>query len=306
VQESLRTRNLAYPVSREMLFRIGITVGDVVERDGDLLGDGVNIAARLEGLAQPGGLCVSRTVYEQVATKLSVDFADIGEQEVKNIPSPVHAYTLTLGRDNAGKRTEAQRKKPKGVRPAWPIVVIATSVGALVLASIVYVAVLRPRDASSPAADRSSNTAANQQKSPSDAPPPRQAEVLVPEAVPFISDRERAAIRADYLSAPDHKAIAINFVRSGFTTGQRDDESAKAAALENCHQPADLNSASMHCELYAVGNTVVYGRGRPPMPPEPWVIRDPTIERPFASTEVPLINEMSGPTSRKSIRKAAG
>src|SRR5580704_3681528 len=75
VQESLRTRNLAYSQSRQMSFRIGITIGDVVERDGDLLGDGVNIAARLEGLAKPGGLCVSRTVYEQVSNKMSVQFA---------------------------------------------------------------------------------------------------------------------------------------------------------------------------------------------------------------------------------------
>src|SRR6201988_1363414 len=97
VQESLRTRNLAYPASRQMTFRIGISIGDVVERDGDLLGDGVNIAARLEGLAQPGGLCVSRAVYEQVSNKMSVQFADIGEQEVKNIPNPVHAYMLSLG-----------------------------------------------------------------------------------------------------------------------------------------------------------------------------------------------------------------
>src|SRR4029077_1264256 len=98
-QESLHTRNLAYPASRQMTFRIGISIGDVVERDGDLLGDGVNIAARLEGLAQPGGLCVSRSVYEQVSNKMSVQFADIGEQEVKNIPNPVHAYMLSLGSD---------------------------------------------------------------------------------------------------------------------------------------------------------------------------------------------------------------
>ena len=60
----------------------------MVERDGDLLGDGVNIAARLEGLAEVGGICVSRAVHEQVANKLSVQFADIGAQEVKNIPTP--------------------------------------------------------------------------------------------------------------------------------------------------------------------------------------------------------------------------
>jgi len=99
VQESLRTRNLAYPASRQMSFRIGITIGDVVERDGDLLGDGVNIASLLSGLAQPGGLCVARTVYEQVANKLSVAFVDIGEQEVKNIPTPIHVYALALGGD---------------------------------------------------------------------------------------------------------------------------------------------------------------------------------------------------------------
>jgi class 3 adenylate cyclase len=75
IQESLRTRNMAYPASRQMNFRIGITVGDVVERDGDLLGDGVNIAARLEGLAPVGGICISRTVHEQVANKLSVQFS---------------------------------------------------------------------------------------------------------------------------------------------------------------------------------------------------------------------------------------
>jgi class 3 adenylate cyclase len=119
VQESLRTRNLAYPPSRQMYFRIGITIGDVVERDGDLLGDGVNIAARLEGLAKPGGLCVSRTVYEQVSNKMSVQFADIGEQQVKNIPSPVHAYTLTLGSDAGGAPAPAAPTR-KLTAPATP------------------------------------------------------------------------------------------------------------------------------------------------------------------------------------------
>src|ERR1700674_2251111 len=110
VQESLRTRNLAYPPSRQMSFRIGITIGDVVERDGDLLGDGVNIAARLESLAQPGGICVSRTVYEQVANKMSVKFADIGEQQVKNIPTPVHAYVVAIWAENARVQPVASQK----------------------------------------------------------------------------------------------------------------------------------------------------------------------------------------------------
>src|SRR5262249_24949030 len=81
IPEGRRPRTAAQPARRQMRLRIGITIGDVVERNGDLLGDGVNIAARLEGIAPVGGICISRTVYEQVANKLSVHFADIGEQQ---------------------------------------------------------------------------------------------------------------------------------------------------------------------------------------------------------------------------------
>ena len=127
IQESLRTRNMAYPPSRQMSFRIGITIGDVVERDGDLLGDGVNIAARLEGLAEVGGICVSRAVHEQVANKLSVQFADIGAQEVKNIPTPVHAYMVAMRRED-GTYSTPQVKKPASAKAAtpnwmWPVAV---------------------------------------------------------------------------------------------------------------------------------------------------------------------------------------
>jgi class 3 adenylate cyclase len=94
IQESIRARNLAFPHSRQMSYRIGITVADVVERDGDLLGDGVNIAARLGGIALPGGICVSRAVHEQVANKLSVEFEDLGQRQVKNMPNAIHAYGI--------------------------------------------------------------------------------------------------------------------------------------------------------------------------------------------------------------------
>src|SRR5216684_3740274 len=124
IQESLRTRNMAYPTSRQMSFRIGITIGDVVERDGDLLGDGVNIAARLEGLAEVGGICISRAVHEQVANKLSVQFADIGAQEVKNIPTPVHAYMVAMRREDGSYSMPQVKKKSSGAAPTpnwmWP------------------------------------------------------------------------------------------------------------------------------------------------------------------------------------------
>ena len=134
LQESLRARNLAYPPSRVMSFRIGITIGDVVERDGDLLGDGVNVAARLEAMAPPGGVCISQSVYEAVANKLSVRFSDIGRQHLKNIPDPVHAYTIALGHRTVDQSSRLSARW--SVLVPWPIiglflVLLAASVGYL-------------------------------------------------------------------------------------------------------------------------------------------------------------------------------
>jgi len=120
VQESVRTRNLAYPASRQMLFRIGISIGDVVERNGDLLGDGVNIAARLEALAKPGGICVSRSVFEQVANKLSLAFADAGPQQLRNIATPVHAYHVDFSSGETGVRALRPVWRPNWQWPSWP------------------------------------------------------------------------------------------------------------------------------------------------------------------------------------------
>lgn len=96
IQDTLRARNAGVDKRRRLEFRMGLTIGDVVDRDGDLLGDGVNIAARLESLAPPGGVCVSRSVHEAVANKLSVQFRELGIRHVKNIPQPVHAYVVAM------------------------------------------------------------------------------------------------------------------------------------------------------------------------------------------------------------------
>ena len=139
IQESIRTRNLAFPESRHMRFRIGMTIGDVVERDGDLLGDGVNIAARLEGLAEPGGICISRSVHEQVGSKISVAFRDIGPQSVKNIPIPVHAFTIPATR----MREDLDEVRPRA-RRGW--IMAAVLVGACVLAALASGLIVANRD----------------------------------------------------------------------------------------------------------------------------------------------------------------
>jgi adenylate cyclase len=97
VQRRMAERNAATPVDQRIEFRIGVNLGDVIVEDQDIFGDGVNIAARLEGLAEPGGICISGTVYDQIRDKLSYLFDDKGEQSVKNIARPVRVYALRPG-----------------------------------------------------------------------------------------------------------------------------------------------------------------------------------------------------------------
>lgn len=123
-------------------------------------------------------------------------------------------------------------------------------------------------------------------------PEPRKAELLVPEMVPFISDHDRATIRNTYMPADDHKALAISPAQIGFISGQADDDAAKAAALGNCRQATDASGRKdLPCALYALGNTVVYTGGHPPLPPEPWFVANTLVERPFDATNVPLLGD---------------
>jgi adenylate cyclase len=124
---------------------------------------------------------------------------------------------------------------------------------------------------------------------PQPAPAPSQPVVLVPETIPLVSDRVRATIRDEYMGAADHKALAISSGPIGLITGQADDDGAKAAALDICQKRADALPQPRKCELYALGNTVVYARGRPPMPPTPWFVHDSAIERPLVANDIPLI-----------------
>lgn len=138
IQESFRTRNLSYPAHRQMHFRIGISIGDVVERDGDLLGDVVNIAARLQALAEPGSICVSRSVQEAVVNKTSVPSLDMGHRAVKNLPYPVHVFRIDVKRPGAepAGADKATDPAPTAFRPAasWMlagIVIVAAGVSLL-------------------------------------------------------------------------------------------------------------------------------------------------------------------------------
>ena len=98
VQNAMVERNAGVPTDRQIEFRIGIHLGDVVEEsDGDLMGDGVNIAARLEGIAQPGAICLSEDAYRQVRARLDLEVSDLGQTQLKNIVDPVRVYSLQVG-----------------------------------------------------------------------------------------------------------------------------------------------------------------------------------------------------------------
>jgi len=97
VQREMAARNVGVPPQRRIELRMGINLGDIIVEDGDIFGDGVNVAARLEALADPGGICVSRVVRDQVRDKLDFSFEDLGEQQVKNIARPVRTHRIDLG-----------------------------------------------------------------------------------------------------------------------------------------------------------------------------------------------------------------
>ena len=128
IQRVLKARNAGLAEARRMEFRVGVHLGDIAVEGERIYGDGVNIAARLEALAAPGGVCISATVHEQVRRRLEVTFDDLGPHEVKNIPDPVHVFRVEL---EAAAPEAARRPTRRGVLAAGLVVLLgAVVVGA--------------------------------------------------------------------------------------------------------------------------------------------------------------------------------
>jgi adenylate cyclase len=142
IQQVLRAKNALLPEDRRMDFRIGINLGDVIEEGDTIYGDGVNIAARLESIAEAGGICISESAYQQIENKLPLRYDYMGEHEVKNIAKPVRVYCARIEADAAPSKL-AKEKKPVGIRlskAALTIVAVVVIAGAVIL----YQFVLRP------------------------------------------------------------------------------------------------------------------------------------------------------------------
>jgi adenylate cyclase len=128
VQQSMAIRNESIPDKRQIRFRVGVNIGDIIVDDDDIFGDGVNIAARLEAIAAPGGICASSAVVEQTRQKMQVNFEDLGMRSLKNIEKPIRVYRVSSAvlstKDDAGRITDGTPNPEKIVLPERPSIAI--------------------------------------------------------------------------------------------------------------------------------------------------------------------------------------
>lgn len=323
IQEAMRAANDQAGSDNQLVLRIGVNLGDVVESGDDLMGDAVNVAARLESIAKPGGICVSAAVYEQIEGKLTLGAEDLGEQHVKNIPRAIHAYRLTLG----GPPSVAAAADGRKTKRLAVIIGVAATVAVLAIGGawllhersepptstrmaqapapvpvpVAPATPSAPQTASAPPA-----TPPAPAPTPPFPPPPAAAPVAAPPStaargyvaseVPFVPQwRERRL--EEYALAEGDKAMAIN-VRGWFAmvTRRLDETEARRRALEDCNALVEREVPIVRdfdrCAIYAVGNKVVWPYLAPPMPPAPHVpATRPSPPIPFDPATVPLITE---------------
>jgi adenylate cyclase len=135
IQKELKTRNEDLPENRRMEFRIGVNLGDVIEDGEQILGDGVNIAARLESLSEAGGVCISGSAYDFVGKKLSLGYEYLGEHTVKNIEKPVRVYRVLMEPDQAGKVIGEKKAKTR----QWQMATMGLVIGVIVVVVVIVI-----------------------------------------------------------------------------------------------------------------------------------------------------------------------
>ncbi|BBO78235.1 guanylyl cyclase [Desulfosarcina widdelii] len=141
IQSTLEIENSKLPENRRMVFRIGINLGDIIHKDECIYGDGVNVAARIESLAEPGGICISRGVYDQVKKKVRQGFEYLGEHAVKNINEPVRIYRILLAPEDEGRIIGEPKAAPTKLKKSASV-----AIAMLLIASAVLIWLFYPRD----------------------------------------------------------------------------------------------------------------------------------------------------------------
>jgi adenylate cyclase len=328
IQEAMRSANAGAEADDQLILRIGVNLGDVVESGDDLMGDAVNVAVRLESISTPGGICISSSVYEQIVGKLMLGAEDIGEQHVKNIPRAIHAYRLTV--DGARSPTAAHPAHAAArSMPRTRLVLVGGVAATLVAGALAGTFYLRhpsappslqvaeptttspianqpvPETVATPATPRATAPAASPAPAAPPAPAPPSSPAprrFVAKEVPFVPDFHWRALQ-NYAAASGAKAFALN-VRGIFAMAiDRIDEAvAQQAALEECNKKVTKDvpvvRAYDRCMLYAVENDVVWSFRSPPMPPPPYVpATKPSPPITLDPATAPLLN----PTARERL-----
>ena len=260
VQDANNAQSVTVDPSRRLLFRIGIAIGDVLVSDnGDLLGDGVNIAARLEGIAEPGGICISEDVRTHVLNKISVGFLDLGVQTLKNIPRGIRAYRL-----------DAAKKTPLPVAKSKRRLALRSWVGGAIAAAALLAVSGAVLVARYPSASPRALAGVDHRFNPAD--------------VPLVTDRVRSSL-VDYAQQPDFKAIAISHIGWGVSSGLSDSVGAERDALDRCKK-RDPNG---DCRIYALGDKVVW----PPSPtPLAADLRPEPLDIPLLPADIGIVKGM--------------
>lgn len=256
IQDAIKTRNDSLAENHRMLFRVGINLGDVILKDNTLLGDGVNVAARLETIAEPGGICVSSSVFDQVTGKLDLGFQDIGEQALKNISRPIRVYRLS------GATTPPRVPVP-AIAPAttrqhrlsWPWRIgIAGGVGAAVLAGAIAwdAGWLRsgPKNAATPA------TAATTEPAPKAAPPATQG---APASAPAAAKPQPTTEAKSASTAAQQQRVPAGSetpTRQAGASGARTPASSEVAKLH-----AEAMRRQVETDLARARSEAIAGRG---------------------------------------------
>jgi class 3 adenylate cyclase len=238
IQAANNAHNAALDASGRLLFRIGIAIGDVLVCDnGDLLGDGVNIAARLESIAEPGAICISDDVKVHAANKIGAGIFDLGEQTLKNIPRGIRAYRIgAAGKDTAMPLPGPRRTFATRLRTGGAIAMLLAVSGAFLIMR--YASPFPPASVSRLTIVSGSTGV------------PRRFDAA---SVPLVTDRVRSSL-ADYAAQPDFKAIAISHIGWGAASGLADSISAERDALDRCRR----RDPKGDCRIYAVGDQVVW------------------------------------------------
>jgi class 3 adenylate cyclase len=255
IQDALRTRNDSLPEARRLQFRIGVNLGDVMEKGDDLLGDGVNVAARLEGIAETGGISISSSVYDQIAGKLDLGFVEVGEQKLKNIERPIRVYRVSMGGTPLPAVAKTDALAPKtGVPKIW----LAVGGGAMLLVAAIAAWQMRAQTAkpadpssaqSSPAAgtpatpaDRSAELKAQTEIEIAKARAEAQAKADA-EIAKVRADAELAKVRAETEALRRQAATSATAAKSAEAKAVADAAAAKARAEEQAKAQAEIAKA---------------------------------------------------------------